>query len=128
MIQLTPHTPLFIGLDPIDFRCGIDKLALVSEQISGHDSKSGCVFAFRNQSATSIKLLAFDGSGYWLMQKRLSQGKLKWWPRQSGESQLSAEGLLIILRGDDPRGLVTLPWRRVKTILDTDDETGRHLS
>jgi len=128
MIQLTPHTPLFLGLDSIDFRCGIDKLALVSEQISGHDPKSGCVFVFRNRTSTSIKLLAFDGTGYWLMQKRLSQGKLRWWPRECGEAGLSAEGLLLVLRGDDPRGLISAPWRRVKTILDHDEETGRHPS
>ncbi len=118
MIQLTPHTPLFIGLDPIDFRCGIDKLSILSEQFSGLDPKDGCVFVFRNQSATSIKLLAFDGTGYWLMQKRLSQGRMKWWPQHSGEAKLSAESLLIVLRGDDPRGFISAPWRRIKTVTD----------
>lgn len=118
MIQLSHHTPLFIGIDPIDFRCGIDKLALVSEQISALNPKDGCLFIFRNRGATSIKLLAYDGNGYWLMQKRLSQGKLKWWPRESGEAKLSASELMILLRGDDPRGVFSEDWRAIRR---TDD-------
>jgi len=122
VIQLSAHTPLYIGLDAIDFRCGIDKLSILSQQISGFESKSGCVFVFRNASATSVKILVFDGTGFWLMQKRLSCGRLKWWPSQSGEAKLSAEELMLILHGDDPRGLKRAPWRRVKTIIDEETE------
>lgn len=126
MIQLNAHTPLYIGLDPIDFRCGIDKLAIISQTVSGLDPKQGYVFAFRNRSYTSVKLLAFDGSGFWLMQKRLSVGRLQWWPRHSGEANLSAEELFIVLRGADPRGLLQPAWRRVKTLLDNGEAQTRH--
>lgn len=118
MIQLSAHTPIYIGLDVIDFRCGIDKLAVISAKTSGLDPKSGAVFIFRNRSATSFKILVFDGTGYWLCQKRLSEGRLKYWPKTAREAELSAEAVLLILRGDDPRGSVGLAWKKVKTILD----------
>jgi transposase len=41
---------------------------------------SGTLFLFRNRSGTAIKLLTYDGQGYWLCLKRFSQGKLQWWP------------------------------------------------
>ncbi len=65
----------------IDFRCGIDKLAKISEQTSRLDSKCGALFMFRNRPDTSFKLLMFDGTGFWLCQKRLSQGRAKYWPK-----------------------------------------------
>lgn len=129
MMQLSAHTPLFIGLEPIDFRCGIDKLAITSQNISGLDAKGGAVFVFRNASQTSVKVLVFDGTGFWLMQKRLAQGRLSWWPRTTEQARaISSEELLVVLRGDNPRGMVSPPWRRVRTILDgVHEETGvRH--
>lgn len=127
MIHLTPHTPIFIGLDPIDFRCGIDKLAIISEQTSRIDSKCGALFLFRNRQGTSFKLLMFDGTGFWLCQKRLSQGRAKYWPKTTEEAALSGEAVALILRGDDPRGTVSPPWKKVATILDG-KETGHQFN
>ena len=118
MIQISAHTPIFIGLDPIDFRCGIDKLSIISEQTSALDAKCGALFIFRNRQGTSFKLLMFDGTGFLLCQKRLSQGKVKYWPETEDEAALLAESVLLILRGDDPRGAVSAPWKKVSTILD----------
>jgi transposase len=126
VIQISAHTPVFIGLDPIDFRCGIDKLSIISEQVSALDSKCGALFIFRNRQGTSFNLLRFDGTGFWLCQKRLSQGKVKYWPKSGKEAALSAESVLLILRGDDPRGTVSAPWKRVSTILD--GKEARHQS
>ncbi len=123
MIQISAHTPVFIGLDPIDFRCGIDKLSIISGQTSGRDAKCGALFIFRNRQGTSVKVLAFDGTGFWLCQKRLSVGRLKFWPKTIDEAALSAESVILILRGDDPRGAVSAPWKKVATILDG-QETG----
>ena len=32
------------------------------------------------RSGTAIRLLTYDGQGYWLLQKRLSKGRFRWWP------------------------------------------------
>lgn len=43
------------------------------------DPFSGCLFVFRNRRATAIKALVYDGQGYWLLHKRLSAGRFRFW-------------------------------------------------
>src|SRR6266540_2368570 len=79
MIQLTPQMRLVVAVVPVDFRRGIDGLARVCRELLSADPLSGTVFAFRNRRATAIKLLTYDGQGFWLCQKRLSQGRFRYW-------------------------------------------------
>ena len=75
---------------------------------------SGTVFVFRNRRATAIKILAFDGQGYWLCQKRLSASKFRYWPGRSGEvkRELLAHELQVLLAGGDPAAAPGAPqWR-----------------
>jgi transposase len=81
MIQVTPHMRILLAVEPADFRNGIDGLAKRCRQVLKSDPFSGHVFVFRNKSATAIKILVYDGQGFWLCQKRLSRGKFKWWPK-----------------------------------------------
>jgi transposase len=39
------------------------------------DPFSGVVFIFRNQRSNAVKLLTYDGQGFWLCLKRLSKGR-----------------------------------------------------
>jgi len=75
----------------------------------------GAMFVFRNRRATSLKLLCYDGQGFWLCQKRLSQGRLKWWPTSSQASErLSARELQILLWNGNPKAIeLAEDWRRV---------------
>ena len=72
MIQVTPQTRVLVAVEPPDFRCGIDGLAKVCRERLRSDPFTGAVFVFRNRRSTSVKLLAYDGQGFWLAQKRLS--------------------------------------------------------
>jgi len=76
MIQITPQMRLLLAVEPADFRKGIDGLAQVCRQVLEQDPFSGCVFIFRNKKASAIKILMYDGQGFWLCQKRLSKGRL----------------------------------------------------
>ncbi len=114
MITLTPHMPLFVGIDPIDFRCGIDKLSIISESLSKYSALSGTVFVFSNRAKTAVKILVHDGVGFWLVQRRLAQGKLSWWPKHENEQVLiDHHTLSVILQGESPclkrRGM----WKRI---------------
>lgn len=80
MIQITPQMRLLVAVTPADFRRGIDGLARVCRESLGSDPFSGAVFVFRNRRGTAIKLLAYDGQGFWLCTKRLSKGKFRYWP------------------------------------------------
>jgi transposase len=72
MLQLSPQSRIFLATTPIDFRKGMDGLAAVCRQVLGDNPLSGAVYVFRNRSGTAIKLLFYDGQGYWLCTKRLS--------------------------------------------------------
>jgi transposase len=68
-------------------RKGIDSLARLCQEKLAEDPFSGCVFVFRSRSGTAIRLLSYDGQGYWLAQERLSKGRFAWWPEATGPTK-----------------------------------------
>ena len=72
MIQITAQMRVLAAIEPVDGRKGIDSLAQLCQDKLAEDPFSGCVFVFRSRSGTAIRLLSYDGQGYWLAQKRLS--------------------------------------------------------
>jgi transposase len=115
MLQLTPQSRIFVATQPVDFRKGIDGLAAVCRQALGDDPLEGTVYVFRNRAGTALKLLLYDGQGYWIMMKRLSQGRFAWWPNSAdARVPLSARELIIVLwNGNPERAQMARDWRRV---------------
>jgi transposase len=115
MLQLTPQSRIFLATEPVDFRKGIDGLAAVCRQRLGDNPLEGAVYVFRNRSATALKLLLYDGQGYWLLMKRLSQGRFTWWPQTlDARVPLSARELIILIwNGNPDRAQMAQDWRRV---------------
>lgn len=117
MMQITPQMRILVATAPADFRKGIDGLARVCREALAADPFSGTVFVFRNRRSTAIKILAYDGQGFWLCQKRLSQGRLRYWPGHGGgarERELLAHELAVLLAGGDPEATDAAPqWRRL---------------
>lgn len=113
MLQLTPHMRILVCIDPVDFRKGIDGLARVCKDVLEQDPFSGSVFAFRNRRATALKVLIYDGQGFWLCQKRLSEGKFHWWPAGAETAtEIAAHQLQILISAGDPDGAHAPPdWR-----------------
>jgi transposase len=103
------------GEDPTVNRRGIDGLAALCRQRLGEDPMAGAIFVFPNRRGTSLKLLCYDGQGFWLCQKRLSQGRLTWWPSAAQVShRLSARELQILLWNGNPEDAgMAEDWRRV---------------
>jgi len=115
MIQITPQMRILVAVEPADFRKGIDGLARVCRQALRRDPFSGALFVFRNRSAKAIKILAYDGQGFWLCQKRLSQGRFRFWPDGTEATKtFRAHELQVLLSAGDPeRTQAPPPWRRV---------------
>jgi len=63
-----------VAIEPVDGGKGIDSLTRLSQQMLAEDPFSGCVFIFRSRRGTTVRLLTYDGQGYWLLIKRLSMG------------------------------------------------------
>ena len=83
MIQLTPHMRILVAVEPADFRKGIDGLARVCREQLRQDPFRGILFVFRNRRATAVKILGYDGQGWWLCQKRLSKVRFRWRPKDA---------------------------------------------
>ena len=116
MLALSAQTRVFVAIKAVDFRCGIDRLALLSQTVLEQDPMSGAAFVFRNRSRTAIKILYYDGQGYWLCQKRLSAGRLKWWPSSAADAkQLAVRELNILLCSGNPtQAAMASDWQPVK--------------
>ena len=116
MFQVTPQQRVLLAITPCDFRKGIDGLSGVCRQVLQQDPMSGTVFLFRNRRGTAIKLLCYDGQGFWLAQKRFSKGKLKWWPRNTNKplTPIAARELQVILWNGHPyQAGMAGDWRKI---------------
>ncbi|MFQ5515850.1 MAG: IS66 family insertion sequence element accessory protein TnpB [Myxococcota bacterium] len=116
MIAITPQMRVLVALEPADFRRGIDGLARLCREALGEEPFSGTVYVFRNRRATAIKLLVYDGQGFWLCHKRLSQNRFRCWPEhgRNGAAPLEAHELQVLVFGGDPGAASGAPfWRRV---------------
>lgn len=113
MLQITPHHRLRLAVKPADFRRGIDGLAALCRQSLNEDPFSGIVFIFTNRSKNAVKILVFDGNGFWLCAKRFSKGRLPWWPTQDIPSlALNPSQLHILLAQGNPMDAPIPPaWR-----------------
>lgn len=117
MIQVTPQMRVLVAVEAADFRRGIDGLAQLCRATLKADPFTGAVFVFRNRRGTAIKLLVYDGQGFWLCHKRLSKGRFRWWPSGEGEmatATLQAHELQVLISAGDPSATRAAPmWRQV---------------
>lgn len=116
MIQVTAQTRVLVAIEPADFRRGIDGLARECRTALSSDPFCGALFVFRNRRKTAIKILAYDGQGFWLCQKRLSKGRFRYWPKGTNDSKVSllAHELSVLLSAGDPGSTKAAPqWRQV---------------
>jgi transposase len=117
VIQITPQMRVLVAIEPADFRCGIDGIARLCREHLAVDPFSGTAYVFRNRRGTAVKILIYDGQGFWLCHKRLSEGRFKCWPKpgETGKAaSLRAHQLSVLLFGGDPSATRAAPeWRSV---------------
>src|SRR2546427_3904723 len=78
-------------------------------------------FVFRSRRGTAIRILVYDGQGFWLAQKRLSKGRFRWWPEGRSAREvarsLAAHQLQVLLAAGDPTATQAAPaWRPVSVV------------
>ena len=113
MLSFTGSLKVFVALEPCDMRHGHNGLlALVGEKLK-EDIRSGALFVFTNKSRRLLKVLYWDGTGVWLLCKRLEKGTYSW-PRraESGAEKLklTPEAFAMLTDGIDLRDGACRPW------------------
>jgi transposase len=118
MIQITPHMRILVAVEPIDFRAGIDGLVSHCRKLLHADPFSGALFVFGNRGRTAIKVLVYDGQGFWMCHKRLSTGKFTWWPAGheqantlQGHTLQACELQVLLMAGNPTRAHAAPAWR-----------------
>ncbi|MEQ2009945.1 MAG: IS66 family insertion sequence element accessory protein TnpB [Limisphaerales bacterium] len=113
MLSFTGGLKVFVALEPVDLRKSFSGLeGLVSERL-GADLRQGALFIFTNRRHSRLKILYWDGSGLWLLIKRVEKGTFSW-PRsiEAGavKLKLTPESLVMLTNGINLRGAKLRPW------------------
>ena len=113
MLSFTGGLKVFVALEPCDLRKSFNGLqALVSERLK-EDLKQGGLFVFTNRRRTRLKVLYWDGTGLWVLIKRLERGTFAWpAPGQIDgvKLRLAPEAFAMLTDGIDLRGARMRPW------------------
>jgi transposase len=114
LIQITPQLRILVAVEAIDGRKGIDALAQLCREKLAADPFSGCLFIFRSRSSKAIRILTYDGQGFWIATKRLSKGRFRWWPTGNEPAKtLRAHQAQLLLAAGNPDTDAAPVWRRV---------------
>ena len=97
---------VFVATRPVDFRKGMDGLALAVQEMFGLDPFCGAAFVFRAKRADRIKILVWDQTGMVLVHKRLEGGTFVWPQARDGVMKLSPAQFSALFEG--------LDWRLVR--------------
>ncbi|MFA6959472.1 MAG: IS66 family insertion sequence element accessory protein TnpB [Opitutaceae bacterium] len=104
---------IYLALEPVDMCKQYDGLWALAWQHLGLDPKSGALFVFTNKSRDRIKLLHWDGTGVWVLAKRLEQGRFTW-PATAGMDRrkltLEPSALTLLLDGIDLKNGAQKAW------------------
>jgi transposase len=104
MISLAPGTKVFLACQPIDLRAGFNGLAAKARQVIGVDPFGGHLILFRGKRGDYFKAIYWDGTGMWLLAKRLGKGRFVWPPIVDGAMTLTPAQLAVLIEAMD--------WRR----------------
>ena len=115
MISVSPKHRIFLSIEPIDFRKGLNAIARLCQQKFQQSPLLGHYFIFRNKRKTDIKLLYYDSQGYCLFQKRLSSGHFTHWPTANCSLvTLTPAQLQVLLYNGNPCGThESQPWHPI---------------
>lgn len=105
--MLSGGVRIWLAFEPVDMRLSFDGLAARIAEGLKRDPYSGECFVFRSKNGNRLKMLVWDGLGFWLHYRRLEQASFVW-PQVSerGVIELSHAQFAVLTQG--------LDWRRVR--------------
>ena len=71
---------VYLACGSTDLRKNIDALSSLVQDSFKLDPYSDTMFVFCNRSRDIIKILEWDGDGFWLHTKKIEQGRFNWPP------------------------------------------------
>ena len=110
MLSLPSSARILAAREPVDMRKSFNGLFAAASNELGEDPTSGTLFLFSNRKRNLLKILYWDGSGLWVLAKRLEKGRFSW--PASGESKidLKSEAFGQLISGVQLDALTMKPW------------------
>jgi transposase len=91
---------VYLACGHTDMRKSINGLSAIVEGGFKLDPFDGALFVFCNRSRDRVKILEWDGDGFWLHFKRLEKGHFRWpVPGEDATMTLTGEELSYLLGG-----------------------------
>ena len=115
LINVTAATEIFVFHDPVNFNMGFAGMIGFCRRILDLEPMNGAYFLFRSKLGQQIRVLTYDGDGWWLATKKFSHGSVRYWPKTlEAMSQIEArEFLLLLLRGDLQGARLPELWKKI---------------
>jgi transposase len=110
MLSFTASLKIYVAVEPCDMRKSFEGLSALTVTALHQDVRSGALFVFSNERRNRLKILYWDGSGIWVMAKRLEQGTFSWPEGEEKVIRLRSEALAMLTGGVDLRGAKMRPW------------------
>ena len=101
MISFDYIPSIYIAQGTTDLRKGIDQLAALVQYRYSLSPFDNCLYIFCNKAHNRLKMLYWDGTGFWLLNKRLEEGTFKWDRKGDGCVTISHQQLRWLLEGLD---------------------------
>jgi len=99
MLEFSQDCTVYIACGATDLRKSFHGLAAIVKLKFDLDPYSRCMFAFCNRNRTLMKILRWDGSGFWLLMKRIDKGNFRWPDTPDEVRQISLKELRWITEG-----------------------------
>jgi transposase len=101
MIQVSPSATIYVVSTPISFAGRLKSTLGICRDLLHLEPMNGCYVVFRNRAGTMLRVIFYDGDGFWLCEKMFSKGSVRSWFAGEGLNQISARELSVLLwRGD----------------------------
>ena len=113
MLTIGRKGQIFLVSGATDMRKAFNTLAAVVQHQLQRDPLAGDLFVFCNRRKDRIKVLVFEGGGFWLCAKRLETGTFAWPEFPTPDHELTVEELTLLLGGIDLKAAVRRRWYRV---------------
>jgi transposase len=112
MLSFFSGLKIYASVDAVDLRKSFEGLSAIIQNILDENPSSGSLYIFTNQRRNRVKLFYWDGTGLWVMTKRLEKGTFFWPKKKEGQTKLSLtpESMALLLDGVDLRQGTLRPW------------------
>lgn len=113
MLSFSGSLKIYVALDPCDMRKSFNGLEAVVREVLFEEVRHGALFLFSNKRHNRLKVLYWDGTGLWVMSKRLEEGTFSWPRSNDGKARklrLSPQAFAMLSDGVDLKRGSMRPW------------------